>query len=84
MPTTPSSQGTVEGIFQSLTVKDADDVGGKKIRYSLYRGYGELPAIMALVDAELSEPYIVYTYRYFLDEWYSALSPFSSVHNSFR
>lgn len=25
--------------------------------------------IMSLIDAELSEPYTVYTYRYFLNQW---------------
>lgn len=25
---------------------------------------------MSLVQTELSEPYVIYTYRYFLNEWF--------------
>lgn len=38
-----------------------------------YRPYGsehDLAHIMRLVSSELSEPYIIYTYRYFLVNWY--------------
>lgn len=38
-----------------------------------YAPYGDesrdLPAIIDLVQEELSEPYNVYTFRYFLDDW---------------
>ncbi|GAA6053253.1 hypothetical protein JCM3770_002679 [Rhodotorula araucariae] len=40
-----------------------------KITYRAYQGEEDLDAIVALVDDELSEPYNLYTYRYFLDEW---------------
>merc|ERR1711939_808920 len=39
------------------------------IRYRAYQGEEDLEAITKLVDEELSEPYNLYTYRYFLDEW---------------
>ncbi|GAA5965915.1 hypothetical protein JCM21900_006041 [Sporobolomyces salmonicolor] len=39
------------------------------ITYRAYRGEQDLPFIVELVDDELSEPYNLYTYRYFLDEW---------------
>ncbi|EIN05827.1 acyl-CoA N-acyltransferase [Punctularia strigosozonata HHB-11173 SS5] len=39
------------------------------IYYRQYAGEGDLPAIMSLVQTELSEPYVIYTYRYFLDQW---------------
>lgn len=41
------------------------------IRYTRYQGESEVPAIMDLVDSELSEPYNFYTYRYFLNDWYA-------------
>ncbi|GJN92629.1 hypothetical protein Rhopal_005664-T1 [Rhodotorula paludigena] len=44
--------------------QDADD-----ITYRAYEGEQDLDAIVSLVDDELSEPYNLYTYRYFLDEW---------------
>ncbi|KAE8232463.1 hypothetical protein CF326_g2504 [Tilletia indica] len=34
-----------------------------------YRGECDLAAIIALIEKELSEPYLIYTYRYFLNEW---------------
>ncbi|PIL25880.1 hypothetical protein GSI_11633 [Ganoderma sinense ZZ0214-1] len=39
------------------------------IIYRQYSGESELPHIMALVQHELSEPYVIYTYRYFLQQW---------------
>ena len=39
-------------------------------------GESDLPHIMALVQHELSEPYVIYTYRYFLHQLYvCSLSP---------
>ncbi|KAH8101323.1 acyl-CoA N-acyltransferase [Cristinia sonorae] len=40
-----------------------------EISYRKYGGESDLPDIMALVQYELSEPYVIYTYRYFLHEW---------------
>ncbi|KDQ54534.1 hypothetical protein JAAARDRAFT_182005 [Jaapia argillacea MUCL 33604] len=39
-----------------------------EITYRQYVGESDLPQIMALVQSELSEPYVIYTYRYFLHE----------------
>ena len=39
------------------------------IYYRPYVGESDLPSIMALVQSELSEPYVIYTYRYFLRQW---------------
>ncbi|EUC58452.1 GNAT family acetyltransferase [Rhizoctonia solani AG-3 Rhs1AP] len=39
------------------------------INYRPYAGETDLPAIMALVQDGLSEPYVIYTYRYFLSSW---------------
>lgn len=40
-----------------------------EILYREYSTEAELPDIMALVQSELSEPYVIYTYRYFLNQW---------------
>jgi len=37
--------------------------------YRQYAGESDLPHIMALVQSELSEPYVIYTFRYFLHQW---------------
>ncbi|KAJ7430693.1 acyl-CoA N-acyltransferase, partial [Mycena latifolia] len=34
--------------------------------YRQYSGESDLPVIMDLVQSELSEPYVIYTFRYFL------------------
>ncbi|KAB5590422.1 hypothetical protein CTheo_6139 [Ceratobasidium theobromae] len=39
------------------------------ITYQPYAGETDLPSIMSLVQASLSEPYVIYTYRYFLSSW---------------
>ncbi|KAJ3177609.1 hypothetical protein HDU87_004362 [Geranomyces variabilis] len=39
------------------------------IIYVPYVSELQLPAITALVEADLSEPYSIYTYRYFLHNW---------------
>ncbi|KAJ1564746.1 hypothetical protein HK096_006491 [Nowakowskiella sp. JEL0078] len=40
-----------------------------RISISAYKGEEQLPAIIALIQNDLSEPYSVYTYRYFLVNW---------------
>jgi N-alpha-acetyltransferase 30 len=39
------------------------------VHYAGYTGERQLGAIMALVDRDLSEPYSIFTYRYFLSGW---------------
>ena len=39
------------------------------IDYRPYAGERDLPDIINLVQSELSEPYVIYTYRYFLQGW---------------
>ena len=41
----------------------------EEILYRAYSNEADLPEIMALVQNELSEPYVIYTYRYFLHQW---------------
>ncbi|KAL9642991.1 hypothetical protein ABK040_010683 [Willaertia magna] len=37
--------------------------------YTTYKDETQIEQIKALMDVDLSEPYSVYTYRYFLNEW---------------
>lgn len=50
-------------------VGSVDSLEGGEIVYRPYVGESDLPSIMALVQSELSEPYVIYTYRYFLQQW---------------
>ncbi|XP_066335660.1 N-alpha-acetyltransferase MAK3-like [Miscanthus floridulus] len=42
---------------------------GGEIAYVSYGGEQHLPLVMSLVDEELSEPYSIFTYRYFVYLW---------------
>ncbi|KAL3526219.1 hypothetical protein ACH5RR_014591 [Cinchona calisaya] len=42
---------------------------GSGVEYVSYGGEHHLPLIMNLVDQELSEPYSIFTYRYFVYLW---------------
>lgn len=39
------------------------------IEYSEYKSELQLPDIIRLIENDLSEPYSVYTYRYFIHNW---------------
>ena len=41
----------------------------KSLSYSTYETEASLPAIVSLVEKDLSEPYSVFTYRYFVNQW---------------
>ncbi|QDZ20599.1 N-acetyltransferase [Chloropicon primus] len=43
--------------------------GGGGVRYRTYEKEEDLGALMGLVDKELSEPYSIFTYRYFVYDW---------------
>lgn len=45
------------------------DLSREEIEYVSYGGEHHLPLIMRLVDQELSEPYSIFTYRYFVYLW---------------
>jgi peptide alpha-N-acetyltransferase len=36
---------------------------------SQYTDEHDLPTVMSLIDNDLSEPYSIFTYRYFLSQW---------------
>ncbi|CAG8689353.1 37_t:CDS:2 [Acaulospora morrowiae] len=39
------------------------------IKYVPYSSELQLPGIMSLIENDLSEPYSIYTYRYFINNW---------------
>lgn len=55
------------------------EIEASEIEYVSYGGEHHLPLIMSLVDQELSEPYSIFTYRYFVYLWpqLSFLVPFA-------
>jgi hypothetical protein len=61
--------------FSATTMAAASDAAD--IEYRAYSGEAQLAQIAALVEGELSEPYVVYTYRYFLHQWFVRAPPAS-------
>ncbi|RYR04731.1 hypothetical protein Ahy_B06g084513 [Arachis hypogaea] len=53
---------------EDLEIKKVD-CDASEIEYVSYGGEHHLPLIMNLVDQELSEPYSIFTYRYFVYLW---------------
>ncbi|XP_050070102.1 N-alpha-acetyltransferase 30A [Anopheles maculipalpis] len=60
-PTGPDSVSTAVESKPTLTPME--------ITYQVYESERQMPAIMALIQKDLSEPYSIYTYRYFIHNW---------------
>lgn len=62
-------------ISNSIRIKElnakvgAKTSDGKEIEYSSYIGEEQISELMALIDKDLSEPYSIFTYRYFINNW---------------
>lgn len=52
-----------------LVVKPEDGMFGFPTRYEMYESELQMPDIMKLMKTALSEPYSIYTYRYFIHNW---------------
>lgn len=73
------NDGPVEPVFAPTIVLNhtgagADDSTSAKpdepnVYFIKYRGEEDLPDIVTLVEAGLSEPYSVFTYRFFINNW---------------
>ncbi|XP_028677137.1 N-alpha-acetyltransferase 30 [Erpetoichthys calabaricus] len=48
---------------------DDDDEEEDRIQYVRYESELQMPDIMRLITKDLSEPYSIYTYRYFIHNW---------------
>lgn len=45
------------------------EASDRRITIVPYSGEAQLPAIQALIDRDLSEPYSIFTHRFFLHRW---------------
>ncbi|CAJ1387675.1 unnamed protein product [Effrenium voratum] len=45
------------------------DAKEEDVRFEQYKDEGDMPGIISLIDKDLSEPYSVFTYRYFINNW---------------
>lgn len=62
-PTAPSTE--TEGKLDLLTGRS--DLGD--VEFVQYKDENDMPGIVGLIDKDLSEPYSVFTYRYFINNW---------------
>eukprot|EP00823_Brevimastigomonas_motovehiculus_P003078 TRINITY_DN183_c3_g1_i1.p1 TRINITY_DN183_c3_g1~~TRINITY_DN183_c3_g1_i1.p1 ORF type:complete len:199 (+),score=54.65 TRINITY_DN183_c3_g1_i1:45-641(+) len=60
----PASLSSSSSSSSSSLVCDA-----KSINYVTYSSEKQLAGIVALIEKELSEPYSIFTYRYFINNW---------------
>ena len=51
-------------LIDSMVNNDIDSV-----KYAVYENELQMPDIMKLIQKDLSEPYSIYTYRYFIHNW---------------
>ncbi|KAG0564361.1 hypothetical protein M758_8G100100 [Ceratodon purpureus] len=61
-------RGETDGV-KAEEVEAKKSLSSDRIHYVSYKDETQLPDIMALIDQELSEPYSIFTYRYFITLW---------------
>ncbi|XP_004426503.1 PREDICTED: N-alpha-acetyltransferase 30 [Ceratotherium simum simum] len=64
-----SSSLTAGCSLRSLSGREAEPGQDRTIRYVRYESELQMPDIMRLITKDLSEPYSIYTYRYFIHNW---------------
>lgn len=64
-----SETTTATTTSDSTPKEEEEEISPSDIEYVSYGGEHHLPLIMRLVDEELSEPYSIFTYRYFVYLW---------------
>lgn len=69
----PEGPGGLQLEPPVLLLVEKDDPGdvvfGFPTRYEMYESELQMPDIMKLMKTALSEPYSIYTYRYFIHNW---------------
>jgi len=55
--------------FDDSVVATQTETEDSKIEYIVYESERQMEAIMQLITKDLSEPYSIYTYRYFIHNW---------------
>ncbi|XP_008837743.2 N-alpha-acetyltransferase 30 isoform X2 [Nannospalax galili] len=64
-----SSSLTASCSLRSSPGREAEPGEDRTIRYVRYESELQMPDIMRLITKDLSEPYSIYTYRYFIHNW---------------
>ncbi|XP_066583259.1 N-alpha-acetyltransferase 30-like [Prorops nasuta] len=66
-----SDEPRTNGLHQINEISEKENIGSKDddIDYVSYSSELQMPDIMKLIQKDLSEPYSIYTYRYFIHNW---------------
>ncbi|XP_068948372.1 N-alpha-acetyltransferase 30 isoform X2 [Petaurus breviceps papuanus] len=64
-----SSSLTAVCSLTTSSDREAEPEEARTIRYVRYESELQMPDIMRLITKDLSEPYSIYTYRYFIHNW---------------
>lgn len=67
--TAPLEPNTNEPITSEAATADTAPAPAAHITYKEYENELQMPDIMRVIQRELSEPYSIYTYRYFIHNW---------------
>lgn len=68
-PVDESSSSAAAQLARLDLNSDAGQHGDPEIHYVRYESELQMPGIMRLITKDLSEPYSIYTYRYFIHNW---------------
>jgi peptide alpha-N-acetyltransferase len=63
------NDSVVDNLTESLDCISVTDDKESAIAYLSYSDETQMPLIMRLIQKDLSEPYSIYTYRYFIHNW---------------
>lgn len=61
-----TAENVSDSTSQQASTKESNDSG---VEYVSYMSELQMPDIMRLIQKDLSEPYSIYTYRYFIHNW---------------
>lgn len=46
-----------------------EQIDPSELKYSIFSNIDELDVMIKMIESELSEPYSIFTYRYFIQNW---------------
>ena len=69
VPSSSSSSCPAAEADSASTASAEAAAAASEVTYTVYESELQMPDIMRLIQKELSEPYSIYTYRYFIHNW---------------
>jgi len=66
---TSTEDDKVSGLLSNVSIQEGSSSDPPQISFIQYQDETQMPLIMKLIQKDLSEPYSIYTYRYFIHNW---------------